>query len=181
MAQLITLIIFAVLAKLLMNYLKPVIHKQKSESKGDFIDISEKWIQADEMPYQKNDYLLAKGEMVIFRMLQSILAPTSYSVFPHLRLADLLRVPADTPNRQEYLFRIKERSLDMVIFESVHLKPMLVINLKSPNDGKRQQINDEFINNVLTTAGIKSLSISLSNPPAEEELLGELRNAGLEL
>lgn len=181
MVQLIGLILFVVLVKLLMNYIKPIVKKSKPAQNGDFIDISEKWINADEMPYQKNDYLLDKRELIIFQMFQTIFNESNYSVFPHLRLADLLKVPADTPNRQEYLYRIKERSLDMVVFESIQLKPMLVIKLKSQDDGKKQQINDEFTENALNTAGLKSMNISLNSIPSKEQLISNLNDLGLNL
>ncbi|MDD3364482.1 MAG: DUF2726 domain-containing protein [Syntrophomonas sp.] len=181
MAQLIGIILIVVLIKLLMDYIKPIVKKSKPAQNGDFIDISEKWINADEMPYQKNECILDKRELIIFQMFQTILNGSNYSVYPHLRLADLLKVPADTPNRQEYLFRIKERSLDMVIFESAQLKPLLVIKLKSQDDGKKQQINDEFTENALNTAGLKSMNISLNSPPSKEQLISNLRGLGLEL
>ncbi len=181
MAQLIGIILIAVLAKLLMDYIKPIVKKSKPAQNGDFIDISEKWINADEMPYQKNDYLLDKRELIIFQMLQSILNESNYCVYPHLRLADLLKVPADTPNRQEYLYRIKERSLDMVVFESNQLKPVLVIKLKSQDDGKKQQINDEFTENALNNAGLKSMNISLNSPPSREQFISNLHGSGLKL
>ncbi|PKM77140.1 MAG: hypothetical protein CVU90_09100 [Firmicutes bacterium HGW-Firmicutes-15] len=181
MAQLIVIILIVVLVKLLADYFKPIIQKSKPAQKGDFIDISEKWINADEMPYRKNDNLLDKRELAIFQMFQTILNESSYSVYPHLRLADLLKVPADTPNRQEYLYRIKERSLDMVVFESIQLMPVLVIKLKSQDDGKKQQINDDFTENALNTAGLKSMNISLNSPPTREQLIGNLQGLGLKL
>jgi hypothetical protein len=181
MIQLIGLVLIVVLVKLLMDYFKPIVQKSKPAPNGDFIDISEKWINADEMPYQQTDYLLGKRELVIFQMFQNILNESNYTVYPHLRLADLLKVPADTPNRQEYLYRIKERSLDMVIFESVHLKPILVIKLKSSDDGKKQQINDEFTEKALNTAGLKSINISLNSPPSREQLISNLHGLGLKI
>jgi hypothetical protein len=166
--------------KLLIDNLLPLF-KKKSSPSGDFIDITEKWINADAMPYQKNDYLFNNQELLIFKRLQEILVTSRYTVYPHLRLADLLTVPAGTQNRQEYLFRIKERSLDMVIFESSYLKPVLVVNLKTQEDGKMRQITDQFTEKALSTAGIKSIDMDLSNPPDSDHLRSNLRRLGLEL
>ena len=181
MLQFLGVIIVAYLIKLLIDSIKPAFRKDKSGQSGEFIDISEKWINADDMPYQKNEYLLNNKELQIFQLLKDILDKSRYSLYPHLRLADLLKVPAATLNRQEYLFRIKERSLDMVIFESTYLKPVLVINLKSSGNGKRQQITDNFAENALKAAGIDSFNIDLNNPANREELLSNLRGLGLEL
>ena len=181
MGQLLTAVLVVVLIKLLVDKIKPVFNKSKSSPSGDFIDISEKWVNADDMPYQKNDYLFNNRELLIFKRLKDILESSRYSVYPHVRLADLLSVPAGTQNRQEYLFRIKERSLDMVVFESSYLKPVLVVNLRTQEDGKRQQINDQFTEKALNSASLKSIDIDLNNPPDHEELLSNLRGLGLEL
>jgi hypothetical protein len=181
MLQLIGLILIVVLAKLVMEYIKPIVKKSKPAKNGDFIDISEKWINADEMPYQKVDYLLDKRELIIFQMFQTIFSESSYSVYPHLRLADILKVPADTPNRQEYLYRIKERSLDMVVFESIQLQPVVVIKLKLQDNAKLQQINDDFTEKALNTAGLKSMNINLNSPPSSEQLIINLRSLGLKI
>jgi len=180
--QILAAILIVVLIKLLIDNLKPMFDsKKKSPKSGDFIDISEKWINADEMPYQKNDYLLNNRELLIFKRLKDILENSRYSLYPHIRLADLLSVPPVTHNRHEYLVRIKERSLDMVIFESSYLKPVLVVNLRTQDDGKRQQITDQFTEKALYTAGIESIDMDLNNPPDREELLNNLRGSGLEL
>lgn len=179
MIQLLVAVLIVVMIKLIIDNLKPVFNKTKSSPSGDFIDISEKWINADAMPYQRNEYLFNNRELVIFKRLKDILENSRYTVYPHIRLADLLSVPAGTQNRQEYLFRIKERSLDMVVFESSYLKPVLVVNLKTQEDGKKQQLNDQFTEKALHTAGIKSIDLDLSNPPESEELLEHLRALGL--
>lgn len=181
MGQLLVVVLVVVLIKMLIDNIKPAFNKKKPSPSGDFIDISEKWINADDMPYQKNEYLFNNRELLIFNRLKDILDNSRYSVYPHIRLADLLSVPAGTQNRQEYLYRIKERSLDMVVFESSYLKPVLVVNLKTQEDGKRQQITDQFTEKALNTAGIKSIDMDLNSPPDREELQGYLRGFGLEL
>lgn len=181
MGQLVTLILVVVLIKLLVDNVKPMFTKNKSSPGGDFIDISEKWITTDAMPYQKNEYLLNNHELLIFKRLNDILVNSRYLLFPHVRLANLLKVPPETKNRQEYLFRIKERSLDMVIFESTYLKPVLVINLRKAEDGKQQQIADQFTEKALRTSGIVSMDLELSNPPEPEAIRYKLRTFGLEL
>ena len=181
MVQFLSLILIVVLVKLLIDYIKPAFQKGKDAPSGDFIDISEKWIDADQMPYQKNNYLLDNRELLIFKLIKDILDGSSYAVYPHLRLADLLKVPTGIPNRQEYLYRIEERSLDMVVLESSQLKPILAINLKSPTETKRLQISDQFTEKALTAAGYKSMNIDLNNLPSKKQLLGDLREVGLKL
>ena len=55
MPQFIALVLIIVVVKLLYDYFKSIPAKEKPVPRGDFIDISEKWINADQMPYKKND------------------------------------------------------------------------------------------------------------------------------
>ena len=182
MIQVLAAILIIVLIKLLIDNLKPTFTtKKQPPSQGDFIDISEKWISTDELPYKKNDYLFNKREeMMFFEILRDIIDKTGYSLFPHVHMANLLTVPTDTQNRQEYLLRIKERSLDMVIFDSAYLTPKLVINMKA-GETKRQQIYRQFTKKALLAAGIKSIDIDVNNLPSREDLVKILQNSGLDL
>ncbi len=181
MVQILLALLFVFLTKFILDSLKPIIKQKQAPPKNDYIDISEKWINADDMPYQKIDSLLNTRELAMFKMLQDTLAKTSYVVYPHVPMADLLTVPAGTQNRQEYLFRLKERSLDVVIFDSFSLRPILAVNLQSRVDGKRQQISNQFIANALRSADLKSIEIDLNTPPTADELLRIMRRAGLAL
>lgn len=180
MPQFITLIVIIILTKVLLDYFKTTQLKTKPAPRGDFIDISEKWINADEMPYRKNDYLMGNREMMVFKMVQEILHNSDYSVYPHVPMADLLMVPTGIQNRQEYLYRIKERSLDMVVFDRESLSPALVINLRSTEGSKRQQISDQFTENAVKTAGYKLITLDLNDPPGKDEMLRRLQASGLD-
>jgi len=96
-------------------------------------------------------------------------------------LTDLLVVPTGTENRQEYLYRLRERVADMVIYDAEDFKPVLVINLRSADSNKRQQISDQFTANALKTAGYKSIVVDLNELPGQEEMVRTLQQAGLNL
>jgi len=179
--QVIIAILIVFLIKIIIDKITPAFRKSKSDQKGEFIDISAKWINADEMPYKKNEYLLDNRELVVFQMIKDILDKSCYTVYPHLCLADLLKVPMGTQNRPEYLYRIKERSLDMVILESSRLRPVLAVNLKSQGDGKKQQISSQFTENALKSAGLKYINIDLNDPPSHEQIRSNIRELGLDL
>lgn len=179
MPQLIVAILLVVLIKLLIDYIKPALPKKPPAPPGDFIDISEKWISADEMPYQKNDRLLNEPELACFHMFQHIVADSRYTVHPHIRLADLVKVPPGTINRQEYQFRINERSVDLVLLEASVLQPLLGINFAYSGDSQRQQISDQFTVKALRTAGLGVMTVNLDNPPGREQILRDLSGCGI--
>lgn len=179
MVQIIGAILIFVLIKLLFDLIKPTLPKTSPPTKGDFIDISEKWINTDNLPYKKNDSLLSQRELGILRLFQEVLPLSRYAVYPHLRLADLLQVPAGSQNRQEHLFRIKERSLDLVILAVDQLQPVLVVNFTHRNDGKREQTADQFTENALRSAGYELMTVDPDNPPSREQIITELSGFGL--
>lgn len=181
MPQLIALVLIIVVVKLLYDYFKSVPAKEKPAPRGDFIDISEKWINADQMPYKKNDYPMPSRELLIFKAFQELFRGSTYTVFPHVPLTDLLVVPTGIENRQEYLHRIRERVVDMVIYDMEGFKPVVVINLKSADSNKRQQISDQFTENALKTAGYQAMTVDLNELPGQEEMTWKLREVGLKL
>lgn len=181
MGQLIVAFLVVIVLKLLFDNLKPAFNKGKSQQSSEFIDISEKWVNTDDMPYKINEYLLDNLELVVFKRLKDILENSRYSVYPHIRLADLLSVPAGAQNRKEYLFRISERSLDMVVFESAYLKPVLAVNLTSFPGGGRQQVIDQFTKKALHTAGLKAIDLDVNSPPSRDDLLNILHRSGLDI
>lgn len=179
MAQFIGVILVLVLVKLLIEQIKPLWPKSPAPQKGDFIDISEKWISADKMPYQSTGRLLTEQQLALFRLFQEIVTPGPYTVYPHIRLADLVKVPPGTVNRQEYQFRIEERSVDLVVMEGSNLQPLLGINFVSSRDSQRQQISDQFISQVLRSAGLGYLTVDLDDPPEREQLRRDLNHCGV--
>jgi len=182
LGQIIVLIIFLVLAKIIWDSYKGnhINVKNKSKSKsGEVIDITDAWIDLNNMPYRKKEYLLVGRELAAYQNLIELLADTPYSVFPKIGLSDILSVPTETNNRQEYYHRIKERSVDYVICEGPELKPILLILLEGKPEGKKKQLVDRFTKKAAEAAQINYLNLNLSNLPGTEELLNALENKGL--
>lgn len=181
MPQLIGVILVLILIKLLLDQVKPLFPKPQETQKGDFIDISEKWINSDNLPYQKNLRLLNERETALFSMIQDILVNRPYLIYPRIRLADLVNVPPGSTNRQEYQFRIEERSVDLVIVTAGDFQPLLGINLTSSRDSQRQRISDQFTAQALRAAGLAYITVDLDNPPQRQQLQTDLGNCGLSI
>lgn len=182
MPQVLILLLVLILGKLLVDYIKKQANQTNETNKGgDIIDISEAWIDTDDMPYSKKEAVLDKREMDLYRLLAELLNSSGYQVYPGISLSALLTVPTATANRQEYLRRIKERALDLVIMESPDLNPVLVINLESAGESKKQQLTNRFTEKALASAGLTRINISLNSLPNRAELVKMLRRAGLQI
>jgi len=181
MPQLLLAILVIVVIKLLVDAIRPAPGNRSRSEQGDFIDISEKWIQADHMPYRTKETLLDDQELPIWNLLAEILARSRFGIFPHVRLADLLLVPPGTSNRKEYQFRIDERSVDLLVVDQAQLKPLAGIILAAPGSSEADLVSAQFTARALAAAGLECITINVDEPPSREALTGSLRKLGLDL
>jgi len=110
-------------------------HAKRRPGKGELIDLSNAFINLDNLPYRKRDYLLSGRDLALYKITYDCLKDSGYSVFPRIRMADVFNVAADADNRSEYLARIKERSVELLVCEGEELSPVLLIG--SEGQGKK--------------------------------------------
>ncbi|MGI6453086.1 MAG: DUF2726 domain-containing protein [Syntrophomonadaceae bacterium] len=181
MAQLIALLILIILGKWIWDtYGANKAHVKKRKPKtGEVIDISDAWIDMNNMPYKKRDYLLNGRELAFYQQITDILAGSHYCVLPKTRLVDLLTLAADAPNRQEYYLRAKERNVDLVICELPDLNPVLVILYDGKPEGKKKQLADRFTKKVCEAAELPYVTFNPSEMPKNSEILKILESKGI--
>ncbi len=194
MAQFIMLIVAIILGKLVWDILND--YRQKMQPPGPFpgqkkkrtgtgngevIDLSNAWINMDDLPYRKRDYLLSGKELALFKLFATGLENTAYAAFPRVNLEDIVTVSIEAENRTEYFNRIRNRYVDILICEKTEMKPVLIIIGEGQGEPRKKQqvLEDRFIRSAADAAGIKYLSINLNNLPDMEQLLTLLRNLGL--
>ena len=189
MAQALALIIIAIILKLLWDYIRAQIPNQqqktkqskKNKRKGEVIDISDAWINASSLPYGSREFLLSNKELALYNEIEAVLANSPYVIAPKIRMAEVLTVSPQADHYQEYVARIKERVLDMVILEKPALKPVLVIHFEGMNDQRKKQIADQFKERALKAAGLPSITLSLNHDLDQHQIEKELRKAGLHI
>ena len=176
MGQLLALLIIAVVAKFAWDAYQE--HQAKSKREAKVIDLSNAWVDLTNMPYLKRGFILNARELAGFRLISEAL-DNRYVVFPKVRLADLLSMPADAPRRQEYLDRVKDRRVDFVICSADNLEPLLVVVASSTDGGRKKPGSDRFTLRVLEAAGLPYTILDVSNLPVSQTLVETLRKAGL--
>lgn len=184
MAQLIMAIIAVVLAKLLWDIYKEQTNKknpQPTQKGGEVIDLSNAWIDLENMPYNQRDYLLSGRELALYKLLQNVLPAEAYVILPRVRLADFISVSPEAGNRVEYANRIKERSADVLICEANNLSPVTVVLFEAEAESRKKQLADRFTRKVCEAIDLPCLNLKPATPPSPSELKMALQKTGLNI
>lgn len=151
----------------------------KQSGKNKVIDISDRWINVDSLPYRRRGDFLRQDELDFFSELEKMLQDSVYRVLPHIPLADIVSVPSTTHNRSEYLQRAREQSLDLVIFELPEYQARLIILLEEDSLSKKQQLSDMFTEKALGAAGYAFMKVNLNQAPDRQKVLHSLQKLGI--
>ena len=155
-------------------------HREKTQKKqGDVIDISEAWIDSSHLPYRRRECLLNNAERNLYYSIQHVLQGSRYIVCPKVRLADIVDLPIRTKNRQEYLNRVRIRTVDLLICELHELSPVLALTLEGKSSARREKLSDQFTANALKASGLPHIVYNRLNLPDQDRLLSDLSKAGL--
>lgn len=180
--QFIAAIIVFFILKLLWDMYNQPKKTQKNRSRaGEVIDLSDAWIDLDNMPYQKREQLLKNGELSLYQLLNEILSDYNYQVYPKVRLADILILPSRADNRIQYLNRIQERNVDFLICKVPEFKPVLIVLVEGQAERKKKQLMNNFSKKAAEAAGLPCLQLSLNNLPPVDSLAKNLRTLGLDI
>jgi len=180
--QLIMLIILLIIGKLLGNiYKEKRFAKSKEFKGGQVIDLSDAWIDLNDLPYQKKQQFLSAIEVSIYMTLNTILEKSKYMVFPKISLANILDITPGAPNRKEYLFRLKERNIDFVICELPDFKPLVLIIIEGQNNGKKKELSDRLTRNAAEVAKLPYIGLNPNKLSSAEELINKLQKLGLDV
>lgn len=184
MGQFILAIIAIVFVKLLWDVYKEQTNKKDprpSQKGAEVIDLSNAWIDLEDMPYNQRDYLLTGKELALYNLLQDAIAIDSYVILPRVRLADFISVSPEARNRIEYASRIKERSADILICEASNLTPAAVVLFAAETESKKKQLSDRFTRKVCEAVDLPCLNLKPATPPSLSELKMALQKVGLHI
>ncbi|MDD2586313.1 MAG: DUF2726 domain-containing protein [Syntrophomonadaceae bacterium] len=179
MLQAILLVTLIVAAKLMWDIYRDYKgeFKKSKPQRGKVIDLRNAWIKPHDMPYKKREHLLTGRELALYQILSDVIDNNRYVIFPKVRLADLLVLPADTKDRHEYISRINERHVDFVICEREGVKPVLAVLREA--GAKKKKISDKFTKQAAESAGLKTIVVNMSNIPSAEVLSQYLSEHGI--
>ncbi len=181
MGQLILAGIAIIALKLVWDVYKEYSGDAKTKpKKGQVIDLSEAWIDMDNLPYQKKGSLLSRSELALFHLLIEVINPESFVVLPKVRLEDIISSTPNVHNAEEYLHRLKERSADFIICSLPDLEPQVVVICDNLIDSRIKQLGDKFNKKASEEAGLAVITINTADLPSHPELTLLLRGVGID-
>jgi len=131
--------------------------------------------------YNSINYLLSPAEKQFFELLQKVAAPR-YSVFPKVRLADIVSPVSDLDRSiwQSAFNSIAEEHVDFVLCDSCNLAVLAVIELDdfSHKEGKQAK-QDIFMDSVMAEAKIPIFHVPVKSSYRPSQLKQILTNLSL--
>lgn len=122
------------------------------------------------LPYRKSDHLLTAAERGFWGVLNEVV-DGRYHVAWKVRMADLLSLPAGTPDRQRHLNRVLAKHLDFVLCDPRSTEPLLAIELDDSSHEKTdRRRRDAFVDAALRDAGLPLLRIPVRRSYAAREI-----------
>ncbi|MDO4540991.1 MAG: DUF2726 domain-containing protein [Syntrophomonadaceae bacterium] len=195
MIQIIAIVLLLVLGKLAYDYFvkgsgsplpggrysQPMPRRKPQPQRGgNLIDISDTWVDTSNMPYRSREYPLNNKEFAIYNLLRELIDTKQHIICPKIRMSDLVAVNPQDDKYTEYTSRLRERSVDLAIFNPADLKLQLVISVESGDDQRTKQIKDQYREKALRSAHIPLLKLNPRDLDTES-LKEDLSRAGLTL
>lgn len=110
-------------------------------------------------PYQPREAIITKAELKFYRALIKA-AQDEFDLFAMVRLADILQVDPNLPNKRKWLNSILAKHVDFVVCDQQTLKPLVCIELDDPTHQRPDRIErDIFVNKAFASAGLPLLRI----------------------
>lgn len=126
------------------------------------------------LPYRHQESLLTAAEQRFYLVLAQSVAQR-WVICAKVRLADLVSLPDETPQRRVHLNRITNKHIDFVLCHPTTLAPLLAVELDdSSHTLPHRQQRDIFVNAVLQTAGLPLLRVPVQATYAASDLARQI-------
>lgn len=129
------------------------------------------------LPYRKKDYLFTKAELSFYRVLLNAVGD-EWSVFPKVRVLDLVWLPKGTENLMAHRNRVQSKHVDFVLCRKDTLAPALIIELNdSSHEADDRKARDGFLQDVFKAAGLPFLPVPNRRGYSPSDLAAQIARA----
>ena len=157
----------------------PKPKKEKKARKGDIIDLSEAWVSLDDLPFRKRETLLSAREQGLYNLFDRLLSGSNFIAIPKLRMSEIFYVAPDADKRQEYQNRLKDKTVELLICELPHFKPVLIVLADNDTEARKKQLSDRFIKSAAQAGALPVFNVTAELWDDEQLLVKELQSLGI--
>ncbi len=126
--------------------------------------------------YEKEDGLMSPAELLFFRSLEAAVAG-HFRLFSKVRLADIIRVKrgTDRSSWQSAFNAIQSKHVDFLAVDPKNMTIQFAIELDDKSHQKQsRQTRDEFVDQVLSGAGVPIFRFPAKSAYSEQEIRSRL-------
>lgn len=157
----------------------PKPKKEKKARKGDIIDLSEAWVSLDNLPFRQRETLLSAREQGLYNLFDRLLSGSNFIAIPKLRMSEIFYVAPDADKRQEYQNRLKDKTVELLICELPHFKPVLIVLADNDTEARKKQLSDRFIKSAAQAGALPVFNVTAELWDDELLLVQELQSLGI--
>lgn len=185
MLQIIGLGLIALIIYLISDIVQKIAatigHSKSNSPKGDVIDITNAWIDLQDMPYRTRDQFMNQAEINFYRLSDELLANSGYKILPKIPLAEIFDLEPHASQRQEYLRRIREHICDFLVCREAGAVPVLIVLTEGRHESQSAIQNREFVQRAAASTRFPVVTVNLDHMPDRASLQRILTRAGLSL
>lgn len=125
-------------------------------------------------PYSKKEYFLNIPERKLYSEIKSIL-PTDFVIVPQVLMSNIVQVTTKKKDFWTYQNKINRKTVDFVIFDSIYLKPILVIEYDGKSHARKDRVSrDTFVETVLQNVEIEFVRIAHHKNINYKDIAGQI-------
>lgn len=123
--------------------------------RGEDLVNEEIQVEVQSLPYRQKERFFTKSEFQFFVALNAALDARNYTIFPKVRLGDIIEVPRHAASDITWWNKIRAKHVDFAIWNLVDSRLELVVELDgSSHTSVHSRKSDAFIDRVLEVADV---------------------------
>lgn len=133
--------------------------------------------QPARLPYEPRKSLVTRSELRFYKSLRKAVLD-DWEIFAMVRIADLLKVTANTAKRRMWLNKILSKHIDFVLCDPNTLEVLVAIELDDVSHERPERIErDKFVNLAFDSAEIPLLRIPVETAYKAREIRNLIEDA----
>lgn len=118
----------------------------------------------EKFPFKLKKYFFTRSEQMFLSMLEEKIDHSHLTIFPKVRLGDLIETTASGDEWQGSWNKIRSKHVDFLIYDTKNQIPVLAIELDgNSHNSERMQKSDDFKNKLYPALGLELVRVKVGS------------------